>query len=92
MSEPVVTTDPRFLVTDSDGARWQPVEANRAQRWIDVLAFEHRADRAYDDQDASHLVVPHGAPAGTFSRPLCAAMGRAVLEQHSQAMWQKGAA
>lgn len=77
-----MTDGPRFLLIDADGLRWLAPQSNRAARMMWALRFEHRSDRSYDDQDASHTVVPNGAPAGTFSRPLCAAMTRAATDLH----------
>lgn len=51
-----------------------------------VSMLEHRADRPYDEQDPSHLLLPNGTSADFTDRALGNAMARATL-----ASWEAAA-
>lgn len=55
---------------------------------MDRLNFEieHRGERAYDEADASHLVMPSGSLVASYDRAFLAAAGREVLALHRAAM------
>lgn len=47
--------------------------------------LEHRNDRAYDEADASHLVMPGGGLVASYDRAFLAAATREVLQLHGWA-------
>ena len=49
--------------------------------FADVLWWEHRPDRAYDEQDASHLHSPNGSLVASFDRSFLNAATREVVKQ-----------
>ena len=53
---------------------------------VDHVAWEHRTERAYDEQDPSHLLCPNGSLVASFDRAFLAAAGREVLALHRAAM------
>ena len=58
------------------------MSAGKYDRFADVLACEHRGERAYDEQDASHLMLPNGTIVASFDRPFLGAATREVLALH----------
>lgn len=55
---------------------------------------EHRGDRSYDEQDASHLRHPNGSLIASYDRDFLAAATREVIQLDSrrQVAAMKGAA
>lgn len=53
-----------------------------SRAFADVEWWEHRADRAYDEQDPSGLFMPNGSLVCSFNRAFLAAAARAVIALH----------
>lgn len=56
----------------------------RSRAFADVEWFEHRADRVYDEQDPSGLVMPNGSLVCSFDRAFLGAAARTVLELYRE--------
>lgn len=53
----------------------------------DIIAtLEHRGDRAYDEQDASHLIMPSGTLVASYDRQFLGAAGREIIRLHRTEM------
>lgn len=48
----------------------------------DTTMLEHRGERAYDEQDASTLILPNGTLLASFHRPFMTVCARLVLDAH----------
>ena len=59
---------------------------DRGDVWRDTRELEHRGDRDYDAQDASHLIMPDGTLVASFHRGFLGAAGRHVLAAHLEAV------
>lgn len=46
---------------------------------IDALLVEHRGNRPYDEQDASHIRHPNGSLVDSYDRDFCGVAMREVL-------------
>lgn len=57
-----------------------------SDQFRDVTALEARPERAYDEQNASTLVLPNGSRLASFDRPFMTVCARLVLAAHSAVM------
>lgn len=53
--------------------------------------WEHRADRAYDEQDPSGLIMPDGSIVASFDRAFLVAATREVVRLHATVEEEKAA-
>lgn len=52
--------------------------------YANVMDIEHRGDRAYDERDPSHLIMPNGTLVASYHRGFLAAACREIFNHYRE--------